>query len=380
MSAADQPVRGLGRDEEEDSSFDDMEWAVPLHNRNPVDNAGFRLIKSRVQSTNEDGPDINQFLTFVESFSVINNWRAAHQYPLNTFQVTLRNKSRRVDQNCIIAQRIKRLSSIRHKLERFNTMQFSQMQDIAGCRSILENKDQVYSLVESYKNSELRHRLRRTVDYIEKPRESGYRGIHLLYEYFSDKESKKVYNGLKIEMQIRSALQHAWATAVETVGTFTRQALKSSLGEQNWLRFFSLMGTAIAFREDAPPVPGTPTNPGELVAELKDFAARLDVINLLDGYRTALKTIEQPSATSAHFYLLQLDPAARETKITGFRGGQSQQAAEEYLTAERAISEASSSQAVLVSVDSISQLYRAYPNYFLDTRVFVGLVEEVLSD
>lgn len=258
-------------------------------------------------------------------------------------------------------------------------MQLSQMQDIAGCRSILEGKAQVYSLVDSYKSSDLRHRLRRTVDYIEKPRDSGYRGVHMLYEYFSDKESKKAYNGLKIEMQIRSAFQHAWATAVETVGTFMKQALKSSLGEQNWLRFFSLMGTAIAFRENAPSVPGTPTNSVELVAELKDFAARLDVINLLGGYRTALKTFEQPSAKAAHFYLLQLDPAAGETKITGFRGGQSQQAAEEYLAAEREISESSSSQAVLVSVDSISQLYRAYPNYFLDTRVFVGLVEEVLS-
>jgi hypothetical protein len=41
-----------------------------------------------------------------------------------------------------------------------------------------------------------------------------------------------IYNDLKIEMQLRSQYQHAWATAVETVGTFIGQALKSSIGPE----------------------------------------------------------------------------------------------------------------------------------------------------
>jgi len=35
--------------------------------------------------------------------------------------------------------------------------------------------------------------------------------------------------------------------------------------------------------------------------------------------------------------------------------------------------------AVLVSVDSIAALQRAYPNYFADTRVFVALLKQALS-
>ncbi len=62
-------------------------------------------------------------------------------------------------------------------------------------------------------------------DYIEHPKESGYHGIHLIYQYRSDKRTDN--NSLKIEVQLRSQLQHAWATAVETVGTFVQQALKS---------------------------------------------------------------------------------------------------------------------------------------------------------
>jgi hypothetical protein len=40
------------------------------------------------------------------------------------------------------------------------------------------------------------------------------------------------------EIQLRSRLQHAWATTVETVDTFTRQAIKTGGGKAEWRRFF----------------------------------------------------------------------------------------------------------------------------------------------
>ena len=40
------------------------------------------------------------------------------------------------------------------------------------------------------------------------------------------------HDDLRIEMQIRTKLQHIWATAVETMGTFLGQALKSRQGDQ----------------------------------------------------------------------------------------------------------------------------------------------------
>ena len=57
----------------------------------------------------------------LDPVEVIGNWRSSHVYPLNTFQMTLRNRHRRVGGDGIVAQRIKRLSSIRSKLERMNT-------------------------------------------------------------------------------------------------------------------------------------------------------------------------------------------------------------------------------------------------------------------
>ncbi len=45
---------------------------------------------------------------------------------------------------------------------------------------------------------------------------------------------------LLIELQLRTRLQHEWATAVETMGTFLQSSLKSSQGPEEWLDFFSL--------------------------------------------------------------------------------------------------------------------------------------------
>lgn len=342
-------------------------WVMPEYKKGQVDWAGRVLIAREI-----DYDDLER------SLSIISNWRSCHGYPLNTFQDTLRKKARRYDGNCIVAQRTKRLSSIMHKLARFPTMELSQMQDIGGCRAILESAAHVQTLVDSYRRSDLRHKLARVTNYIDQPRQSGYRGVHLLYQYSSDKERTSVFNGLRIEMQLRSGLQHAWATAVETVGTFTRQALKSSLGETEWLRFFALMASVIALREGCPLVPGTPTDQGELIAELRHHATQLDVHHRLKAFGAALRTIPEADLRNAHYFLLELDPDAQSITIKGFSNREAEAASEEYLEAERK-AQGGTADAVLVSVDKLESLRRAYPNYFLDTDVFLRTLGEALE-
>ncbi|MGH7054625.1 MAG: hypothetical protein ACREFA_12515, partial [Stellaceae bacterium] len=153
-------------------------------------------------------------------------------------------------------------------------------------------------------------------------RASGYRGLHLAYRYKSDKQTKMIYNGLKIEIQLRSQYQHAWATTVETVGTFIDQALKSSIGPDAWLRFFQLMGTAIAMREGTPAVPGTTDNNAALIEELSHHAANMNVAQTLGTFSNALRTLTQPSAAEqakAYYYLIRLDARTGELTVSGFR-------------------------------------------------------------
>ncbi len=115
------------------------------------------------------------------------------------------------------------------------SMQLTQMQDIAGVRAVLDSVSQVTELANDYRNNTaFDHRLRNVKDYISEPRDmDGYRSVHLIYEYKNNRNH--AYDGLILEVQMRSKLQHIWATAVETMGTFLGQALKSRQGEKAWL-------------------------------------------------------------------------------------------------------------------------------------------------
>lgn len=348
-------------------------WARPAFRKQEVNAAGRFLLSAGEKDFDWFVTNINEY---DHSLHVINNWRSSHGYPLNTFQMNLRNASKRADPQALIAQRTKRLASITAKLSRFHQMKLTQMQDIGGCRAVVTNVKTVQRLADYYlAESKIKHELATVDDYIAIPQQSGYRGVHLVYRYFSDSAATSIYNGLKIEMQLRSKYQHAWATAVETVGAFVREALKSSAGSDEWLRFFALMGTAIALREGSTPVPGTPHTHEELICELRDLATFLNVDSRLRAYGEALQRIEG-TTKDAHYFLLDLDTRANELKITGYRTGQLSIAQEKYLEIERYSKEKPEKDAVLVSVESIGTLPRAYPNYFADTRVFSGPAAE----
>jgi hypothetical protein len=342
-----------------------MEWVTPQYTRGEVDRAGKILI--------EDRPDV---LELEKAYAIINNWRSSHSRPLYTFRYGIRRHAEKIDSNALVAQRIKRLSSISLKLKLQPHMKLSQMQDIGGCRAVVSSVSQVYEIVKSYTQSDIKHKLVDRDDYIKTPRKSGYRSYHLIYKYFSDR--KTTHNGLRIEVQIRSQLQHAWATAVETVGTFIRQALKSSLGEKEWLRFFALMGSAIAQREKTPQVPGTPTNRQALKGEIKDLGKTLNVVDRLHTYGSAIQAIEMPEVVGADYYLLELRPQEDQVIITPYDKKHLDVATTDYLATEKKIT-GTNADAVLVSVDSMDSLRRAYPNYFLDTQRFVEAVKRAIG-
>jgi ppGpp synthetase/RelA/SpoT-type nucleotidyltranferase len=99
------------------------------------------------------------------------------------------------------------------------------MQDIGGLRAVVREVDYVYKLRDLLLKGRFLHKLVREDDYIRKPKASGYRSLHLVYRY-ANKYAPE-YTGLQIEIQLRTELQHIWATAVETMGIILKQSLKS---------------------------------------------------------------------------------------------------------------------------------------------------------
>ena len=146
-----------------------MAFTAPAYSNEIVDLAGEALLSSTSMANG------------IDCLDVINNRRAAHNYPLNTFQATLRQRAARVDQNAVVAQRIKRLSSISSKLQRYDWLTLSEMQDIAGCRAIVNSVQQVYDLAEIYQRKYAGHELSDVKNYIQNPKSDGYRSFHLVW-------------------------------------------------------------------------------------------------------------------------------------------------------------------------------------------------------
>lgn len=363
-----------------------MAWTKPNHKRGEVDRAGdFLINEGSIAAGFAERDDIGGYLEQSDqAYAIINNWRSSHSYPLQVIKMTLLTRAKRVDSQAIIAQRIKRLSSIASKLRRNENMKLSQMQDLGGCRAVLGTPRRVNELVDIYekaaaKNPRNRPEFIRKYDYIKNPKIDGYRSVHFVYKYRTDAEGPAIYNGLRIEIQLRSRLQHAWATAVETVSTFTGQALKSSIGDERWKRFFALMGSALALREGTPIIPDTPRRPWELRDEMRQCAQELDVQNRLQMYGAALQGVPNiADFPGAKYFLLELDLKSKRVVVTGYTEDQLEQATNEYLAVEKLEKTGKISDAVLVSVDSMANLRRAYPNYFLDTRVFVDAVNKAV--
>jgi hypothetical protein len=341
-----------------------MEWIHPEYQRQQVNAAAKILLKMPVARIEHNA-----------ALQVVNNWRYSHNYPLNTFKVTLRKYAAKAYPPAVVAERRKRLESILLKLTREPSMKLTQMQDIAGCRAVVGSLTNVKRLVEIYRKSDIKHRLHHVKDYIASPKASGYRSVHIIYDYFSDKVS--TWNGLKVELQFRSLLQHVWATAVETVGAFTKQALKSSRGATEWLRFFALMASYIARNENSPIVPDTPKDDAELKSELWDCANKLNAFSQLEGFQRSMGAIDDPTLKGSGYYLLQLNTNSTPARlnVTGYKVSDLENAVWASMQAE----EDPDLNVVLVAVSSLKTLRRAYPNYYADTDSFLKILREAVS-
>lgn len=308
---------------------------------------------------------------------VLANWRGCHGYPINTFQATLREKLKTIDTNAIVAQRLKRAPSIIFKLQRFEGMKLARMQDIGGLRAVVSSVPKLRKLEKSYRQARFKHELASSKDYLKEPKEDGYRSIHLIYRYVNDRVPD--YNGLSVELQLRTRLQHAWATAVETMGTFLGQALKSGQGEAEWRKFFAQAGAALALVEKTTPVPGFEgKTTDEVFSELANAEADLHVLEKLRGFAIAADQITTQRGYGT-YHLIVLDSAQRTVLITPFASTRLEDANLQYAEVERRTKAGEPVEAVLVSAGPIDALRKAYPNYFLDTHQFVMQIERVIK-
>ncbi|MFF8816140.1 RelA/SpoT domain-containing protein [Streptomyces pactum] len=338
-------------------------WVVPENSNKRVQRAS-RMIGKGTGTPEE----------IREARDVLSNYRLAHAFPLNAVTVTVRQRALAVNPNAVVAERRKRLPTILDKLKRHPTMSVTTMQDLGGCRVVFGTVAEVDELVRVLVDlPRSKNRVKKVYDYLRGdpgPRDSGYRGVHLVYEYGA---SKKEYHGLRIELQVRTLLQHAWATAVETMDLFSGSELKYGKGDADVLRFFVLVGSLMAYEEGTTPVPGAEGTREELAAELAHLEANVGVLERLRGYAA----IVGEHAKTDRRNTLTLELWRTEGRLT-VTVHETLAAAEDRITELEALDD-ENLDAVLINIARISQLRDAYPNYFADTGRFTEFVVACLS-
>src|SRR5208337_994324 len=170
-------------------SNDMAEWVQRDHGKGEIDRAGTLLIPWW------KGLDKPERLGML--YMIVQNWRTSHALPLNVFQAGLRQRAKRIEERVIVAQRLKRFSSMMNKLVREPNMKLSQMQDLGGCRAIMSSVDAVDKLYELYRGHEPLSASEAAVkcyDYIRYPKSDGYHGIHIVGRYVARQENREPWN------------------------------------------------------------------------------------------------------------------------------------------------------------------------------------------
>lgn len=338
-------------------------WKTSKYGKKKIEKAGRKIALENL-SENERS----------ECLEVIDNWRAAHAFPMNTFTINLKKQVKDIE-GAIVVQRLKRLDTIVDKLKRFPEMSLYRMQDLGGCRAIVPTIEDVYNIKNKLQSSYIRHELVNEKDYIATPNpNTGYRGIHLIYKYQSDRRDD--FNGLQVEIQIRSKKQHLWATAVETVGIFTQNGLKFNQGSDRWLRFFKVVSALFSIEESSAVVEGVSTNPDEIINELLDIMRELKVyeklltIGLATTHMGRIRTSKTPG-----YYLMALDISNAKLEISKFKN--IEKATDEYN--RREMKKSIGTDVVLVSAQSFESLMHAYPNYFANVKEFMNTLTGLIK-
>ena len=243
-----------------------------------VDRIGKRLRDSEV-------PDPADVAAYIE-------WSATFEEPLREALAIGDAASQRagvsLDQK---TSRIKQLYSIVAKLRRGHK-RLSSMEDIAGCRVVVEREADVNALVVQLATAQVK----RVRDYRQHHR-NGYRAVHmtLVNEL-----------GQAVELQLRTEIQHVWAGLSERRAAIAGHEVKYGGGpvrERELLLKLSAMGRRLDLRQTVLDVKMQATKSGgmahvnepvesdlELEAERLKVATK-DFIDICDGYASVVGSL-----------------------------------------------------------------------------------------
>lgn len=299
-------------------------------------------------------------------------WRNSFSSTLDYYHSKLKTIVEK-DEVLTIARRLKRIESIQIKLKRFKTMRLSTLQDIAGVRLVVKDEKSLLETFTRLRGLSTRHKLKRLDDYHNNPKKDGYRGVHLIYQ----KEDQGM-----IEIQLRTELQHIWATAVETYGVLQNTSFKTGEGEHDWKEFFALLSSYFSIKENCLPTDEySKLSKNKINSKLKKSIKGLSVIERLNATTNNLEVIINKfndTGRRGKYAILELDLKNKLTKVELFNKKDESKAIQIYTERELSISDQNFRNIVFVNVENINRLDKSYPNYFLNTNRLLELLSKIM--
>ena len=334
------------------------------YSRNKINTSGKVLLA---------GPDVG--FPYTDANLIVEDWRKLHMIPLEELVSDISHLLLQSGVSAAFSShRLKRMTSIVAKLRHNPGMGLGGLQDIGGARFVFEDISSLLKAQEVVASAKFDHFVidREPYDYVAQPKESGYRSIHFAYKYVSEDAD---YDGLRVELQLRTRLQHDWAMAVETAELITKSSLKASLGDQNWLEFFKLSSAVFAKKEGMP-----------VAGHFKDYTekyyciqyAQLEqkymFLDQLQALVSAVKITEEHTLKEGYAVIL-IQFTEKNVQLRHFPSEKLEEATKYYGEVEKSINDDSSA-VVLVSVSDMQELQEAYPSYFLNAGEFIQSLNE----
>lgn len=231
---------------------------------------------------------------FIEAEDVFNEYRSAHLSPLMQVTMLLQSWMDQSGKGYYIAMRLKRRPQILRKLRRFH-VRLSQLQDIAGARIILDTNhdvDDVVSYLQKVISEQSDILIVHDADYRIRGRDdSGYRARHIVLQK----------DGYKIELQLRSRIQHYWAETIERTSVAYGHFLKELQGDLRVLEYFKqLSGVLHEFESGRKPTTPQRMKLDKLYSEALAIIQASDKRNILVSHPdyNVLKTLTEISSKS----------------------------------------------------------------------------------
>lgn len=378
---------------------------MTIISRNQATAAGKILKKLSGQQNSEE---------YGKQILILDSWRHQHEEPAQIFfkkLVGIINKY----PDAMATYRLKRKESILKKLYRSNgNFDLGAMDDIAGCRVIVNSVSEVYEVYNEILNLKEAGEIdiKKTKDYIKNPEKSGYRSLHVIIKQTLKQEN--IDRQYRIELQIRTKLQHYWSTAVEAMSEIDNVEYKDptlvSEGNtriQSCLQFFKVISKLFACCEN---------NDDELKEELANSVRTNDkfkeIIDDLKAARNSVTINMQKNSTQGGegLYLLELSRETQELTIHSYTMDCVEKAITNYnskenssisneankiqydteidsdsvnkdLTVEKPDAQTSyitSINRVLIYAKNKDQLGDTYPNYSYNIEKFIEKVEELI--